>query len=80
MVGEHLDLSSEGPRKPSDMKQGTEGGRRFIGITFACCGVYARVYINQDETAYEGNCPRCMKKIRIEIGSGGTDSRFFTAY
>ena len=80
MVGEHLDLSSEGPKKPSDNQHDSDGGRRFIGMTFACCGVYARVYINRDETAYEGCCPRCMKKIRVEIGPGGTDSRFFTAY
>ena len=51
----------------------------FVGVQFACCDVYTRVYINRDETAYEGRCPKCGKKVRLAIGPGGTDSRFFTA-
>lgn len=55
-------------------------GRRFLGVTFACCDIYARIYINKDETAYEGRCPRCCKPLRLRIGPGGMDARFFTAY
>ncbi|MDA7978559.1 MAG: hypothetical protein MPJ50_07290 [Pirellulales bacterium] len=55
-------------------------GRRFVGVTFACCDIYARVYINRDETAYQGRCPRCCKPVLLKIGPGGVDSRFFTAY
>jgi hypothetical protein len=54
--------------------------RRFLGIQFACCGVYTRIYINKTETAYEGFCPKCSRPVRIQIGPGGTDHRFFTAY
>jgi hypothetical protein len=75
MVGEGLDLTDD----PGGMAKPQGPGRRFVGVTFACCDVYARVYVNHDGTAYEGRCPKCAKKVRLEIGPGGTDSRFFTA-
>lgn len=77
MAGENLDLSSEAELRPAS----TPGGRpRFLGVQFACCGVYARIYVNSDESAYMGHCPRCSKAVRIGIGPGGTASRFFTVY
>lgn len=78
MPGEHLDLSSDGPSSVSASSRPT-GERRFVGVQFNCCDVYTRVYINRDETAYEGRCPKCGKQVRLGIGPGGTDSRFFTA-
>lgn len=78
MVGENLDLSSD--PNGGGHNQHNAGSRRFLGIQFACCGTYARVYINRDGTAYEGNCPRCLRPVRIGIAPGGTDQRFFTAY
>ena len=78
MSGEHLDLSTDGPgTRRSSTNPGHE--RKFVGVRFVCCEVYARVYINRDETAYEGNCPRCAKRVRLNIGPGGTDARFFSA-
>jgi hypothetical protein len=78
MSGENLDLSSDPTREtPSEA---AAKARRFVGVRFACCGVYARVYINRDETAYEGFCPKCVRKVRLSIGAHGTDRRFFTAY
>ena len=53
--------------------------RKFLGVVFQCCKVYARVYVNKDGTAYAGRCPRCGKSLEMKIGPRGTDSRFFTA-
>ncbi len=76
MVGENLDLSSD----PGGESLGPRGRRRFVGVRFACCEIYSRVYVNRDLTAYVGHCPRCSKRIELKIGPGGTDARFFTAY
>ncbi len=78
MPGEHLDLSSDGPGGAGSSSKSSKE-RRFVGVHFTCCDVYTRVYINRDETAYEGRCPKCAKQVRLGIGPGGTDSRFFTA-
>ena len=53
--------------------------RKFLGVMFECCKVYARLYINKEETAYSGRCPRCARPLEVKIGPGGTDNRFFTA-
>jgi hypothetical protein len=74
MVGENLDINEAFDRP---RKERTE--RKFVGVHFACCDVYTRVYANRSETAYEGNCPRCARRVRLSIGPGGTDARFFTA-
>lgn len=77
MPGEHLDLSSGGPG--DDQPPHAHASRKFVGVQFECCDVYSRVYVNRDQTAYEGRCPKCGKKVRLGIGPGGTDARFFTA-
>ena len=81
MPGEHLDLCSDpgGDAAGDASRAQPADGRRFVGVHFTCCDVYTRVYINRDETAYEGNCPKCAKRVRLRIGPGGTNSRFFTA-
>lgn len=58
---------------------GAGGSRRWIGMHFECCGVYTRIYRNPGGTAYEGRCPRCLRRARVTVGPGGTDVRIFRA-
>ncbi len=76
MAGENLDISSNHDVTDSGR---ASAGRPFVGVRFTCCEVYSRVYINRQATAYSGYCPRCLKKVELKIGPGGTDARFFTA-
>ena len=79
MVGEHLDVTDgpDGENRPGGARP--TDSRRFVGVHFTCCDVYTRVYLNREATAYEGNCPKCAKRVRLRIGPGGTNARFFTA-
>ncbi len=77
MPGEHLDLTSGADE---DRARPALGPRKFVGIQFACCDCYGRIYVNADGTAYTGYCPKCARPVRIRIGPGGTDNRFFVAY
>lgn len=73
MPGDRFDMSSE-PERPA----APPPARPYIGIHFACCRVYARVYRNAEGTAYQGNCPRCARPALVRIGPGGTTDRFFS--
>ncbi len=60
----------------------TEDARRkrpFLGMHFKCCRIYARIYLNKQETAYVGWCPKCAAKVEIRVAETGTADRFFTA-
>jgi hypothetical protein len=53
--------------------------RPYLGIYFRCCHIYSRIYKNREGTAYVGYCPKCMRRVRVKIGEGGTSERFFIA-
>ena len=76
MAGDHLDLNSDVP----DKRPTEDGQRPFLGVHFNCCQIYGRIYRNSDSTAYAGHCPRCSRPVRVRIGPGGSDNRFYTAY
>jgi ribosomal protein S27E len=78
--GRNLDLWSDAEHspRPATGKDAPEGG--FLGVQCECCDVYSRVYLNREQTAYVGRCPRCGKRVEFLIGPEGTSSRFFRAY
>jgi hypothetical protein len=51
--------------------------REFVGVTFKCCRVYARIYINKAGDAYIGWCPKCASKMEVRISNAGSKSKFF---
>jgi len=69
-------IEEDGP----DPSPGSQEPRKWIGVQFECCGVYARVYRNEQATAYVGYCPRCARPVRVRIGPGGTRHRMFRAW
>lgn len=76
MTDEPIDLSSEPAR---DRGQPIiHAGRPFLGIHFACCGVYARIYLNASGSAFAGNCPRCGGRIEARISPDGESGQFFS--
>ena len=75
-----LDVISGQQQPPKEPQQPVQKGqRKFIGVKFNCCGIYIRVYINKEGTAYEGRCPKCFRSVKFRVGDGGTDHRFFEA-
>jgi len=55
------------------------GKRPWVSIRWTCCSTYSRLYRNQDATAYQGACPKCARPVRLRVGPGGTNTRFFEA-
>ena len=74
-----LDVSDLEPEPETEDRGTLLANRRWIGVRFDCCGVYQRLYKSKDGRRYCGCCPRCLRKVRVQVGSGGTDARFFTA-
>ena len=77
MQSERLDLSSEPPQRAAEE---ASPDRPYLGIHFACCSVYSRIYRNAEQTAYVGHCPRCTCRVQVNIVQSGTYQRFFTVY
>ena len=48
----------------------------FVGIIFNCCKAYGRIYLDRSATAFEGRCPRCLKRVVLQISEEGSTDRF----
>jgi hypothetical protein len=79
MTGIHLDLTIPSPAPPALVTDRRSESSRFLGVHFACCGAYSRIYANRAGTAYVGHCPRCANRVQFRIGPDGTGARFFVA-
>ena len=81
MVGENLDLTSGAgeDETPAAERDAATGKRPFLGVHFVCCDVYSRIYVNGERSAYTGHCPKCSRPVRVRIGPGGSNARFFQA-
>jgi hypothetical protein len=84
MPGPDYILDIHGLPKPQDdgnpsPRRAPRNARAWLAIRWRCCGVYSRIHRTRDGAAYAGHCPRCARPVRITIGEGGTDCRFFEA-
>ncbi len=75
----HLEVSGLDDGESDQTHGASPPARPWVGIRFDCCNVYTRVYRNQEGTSYLGYCPRCLRRVKLRVGSGGTSSRFFIA-
>jgi hypothetical protein len=57
----------------------TSDKREYVGVTFKCCRVYTRIYLNKEKTAFVGWCPKCAAKMEVQITKTGSSSKFFQA-
>ena len=64
--GDHS-LSADRPARP------------FLMIWFRCCETYGRLPKSADGSCYEGRCPKCLAKLSVPVGEGGTSRRMFEA-
>lgn len=73
-----VELSTGATPDVSDAQ--SSSSRPFIGVRFACCDVYTRIYRSEDGREYRGRCPRCGKPVHFAVGPGGTDARTFVVH
>jgi hypothetical protein len=71
-----VELSTDTGRAAEE-RQSSGAPRPFIGVRFACCDVYLRIYRSPDGKSYRGHCPRCAKPVNFVVGPGGSDARTF---
>jgi len=76
---DRIDIEGLGARGHDDPKETLGPRRKFLSVHFKCCATYGRLYVNNEQTHYEGRCPRCGARTSARIGPGGSDQRIFDA-
>ena len=71
-----VELSTDASQREAS-NPATPTARPYIGVRFACCDVYVRIYRSPDGKSYRGHCPRCARPVNFVVGPGGTDARTF---
>ncbi|HMO85434.1 MAG TPA: hypothetical protein PKC18_11000, partial [Lacipirellulaceae bacterium] len=61
MNGCRLDLTTPAVAPPAAVTERPAEASHFLGVHFACCDRYSRIYPNRQRTAYVGHCPRCAR-------------------
>jgi hypothetical protein len=51
----------------------------FLMIWFRCCATYGRLPKSPDGARYVGRCPKCLARLEVPVGEGGTTRRMFEA-
>ncbi len=73
-------LRSSQPSSPAGSPPpGSGAGKPFLMIWFRCCATYGRLPKSPDGLSYAGRCPKCLAKLEVPVGEGGTSRRMFEA-
>ncbi len=72
------------PRAPQagdapDAAGSAGASKPFLMIWFRCCATYGRLPKSPDGLVYAGRCPKCLAKLEVPVGEGGTNRRMFEA-
>lgn len=67
------------PARPDTAPPAGGATKPFLMIWFRCCAAYGRLNKSPDGTQYAGRCPKCLAKLEVPVGDGGTSRRMFEA-
>ena len=77
---EIVDLDGLRPAEPPLLAPASASAPKpFLMIWFRCCETYGRLPKSPDGTCYDGRCPKCLARLTVPVGEGGTRRRMFEA-
>ena len=72
-------LRTQRTQQTGDAAGGASASKPFLMIWFRCCATYGRLPKSPDGLSYVGRCPKCLAKLEVPVGEGGTNRRMFEA-